>query len=99
MIVAGKRAGVDTGTGCVVAGGGERELVATVVATFGDADVCRGDFDGYVHEYIDSLGYFPFLGFTGDRAGWIRGREKRGENLDNPREEPTLTRFGDDLRF
>ena len=71
-------------------------MVATVVAAFGDADVCCGDSDRYVHEYIDSLGYFPFLGFVGDWVGRLRGREKWGENFDDPRKRQTLIY---DLRF
>lgn len=77
---AGTGAGIGAGTGKPVAGRGERKLVAAFVATVGDVDICRYHIDRHVCQFADIVGYFPFLGFVGNRVGRIRGGEKRRKN-------------------
>ena len=56
----------------------------------GDADI-RGDHSGGdFHEFANLGGFFPVLGFVGNRIGWVRDRAERGENVGGYRTKAAL---------
>ena len=82
------------GDGAISLGGGggrgPGKLAATIVATVGDVDVCQCYFDRDVYQFTVIGGFFPVLGFVGDRVGRLRGGEKRGKNHAGIRTKATL---------
>ena len=68
-------------------------MAATFVATVGDVDVCQCYFDRDVYQFTVIGGFFPVLGFVGDRVGRLRGGEKRGKNHADIRTKATLIDF------
>ena len=68
-------------------------MVAAIVATVGDVDVCQCYFDRDVYQFTVIGGFFPVLGFVGDRVGRLCGGEKRGKNHAGIRTKATLIDF------
>ena len=54
-------------------------MATAFVAAIGDVDLCCYRTYRHFHEFAHVVGYFPVLGFAGDRARGIRDRKKRGE--------------------
>ena len=50
------------------------------VAAIGDGDICCYRTYRHFHEFAHVVGYFPVLGFAGDRVGRVRGGEEWGKN-------------------
>ena len=59
---------------------GCRELATAFVAAIGDVDICCYRTYRHFHEFAHVVGYFPVLGFAGDRVGRVRGGEEWGKN-------------------
>ena len=58
---------------------GCRELATAFVAAIGDVDLCCYRTYRHFHEFAHVVGYFPVLGFAGDRVGRVRGGEEWGK--------------------
>ena len=65
-------------------------MVATIVATVGDVDVCLCYFDRDFYQFTDTGRNFPVLGFVGDRVRRVRGGKEWRENHAGIRTKATL---------